>query len=91
MSTYRGKNGAIAFLQVSGKVAGYAYGDDLAGNPALFKLISTTATGDVTVTYADGTTDTDIDVQVLSDMNAIVRKVVAGSTPVLITDFGLYR
>lgn len=90
MTTFRGENGALAFLQISGKVS-YAYGTDLGNSPALFKLISTTATGNVTVTYADGSTDTNIDAQVLSDMNPIVRKVVAGSSPILITDFGLYR
>jgi len=89
MTQFRGKNGAIAFLQITGKLS-YAYGNTVPGeNGALFKLINPVA-GNVTVTYLDGTTDTDIDAQVLSDMNAIVKKVVAGSSPILITDFGLY-
>ena len=89
MTTFIGENSATAYLQITGKLESYAYGDDLGSDPALFKLI-TSASGNVTVTYADGTTDTDIDAQILSDMNAIVRKIEAGSTPILITDFGLY-
>jgi len=88
--TARAANGAIILYQVTDKVS-YAYGDDLTTNPALFKLINPLAAGNVTVTYAGGSVDTDIDAQTLSDMNAIVRKVVAGSTAILITDFGLYR
>jgi hypothetical protein len=89
MTTFRGENGAFAYLQVTGKLT-YAYGETVPREEgALFRLIKSVS-GNVTVTYLDGSTDTNIDAQVLSDMNPIVKKVVAGSTPILITDFGLY-
>jgi hypothetical protein len=90
MTTETGENAVLARMQVTGKVESYAYGE-IVEKGALFKLINPSASGQVTVTYIDGTTDTDIDASILSDLNAIVKKVEAGTSPLgLVTDFGLY-
>jgi hypothetical protein len=90
MTTFRGENAAFAYLQVTGKLT-YTVGATVDREEgALFKVIADVTGKNVTLTYLDGSTDTDIDAQIASDMNPIVKKVEAGSAPLLAADFGLY-
>jgi hypothetical protein len=88
MTTFKGLNGSFAYLQVTGKLT-YTLGDTIE-NGALFKVIADVTGKNVTLTYMDGSSDTNIDAQIASDLNAIVQKVEAGSAPLTAGTFGLY-
>lgn len=89
MTTFIGNNGLATYFQAAGVVEGYAL-DQVLTEPAVFKLKTATPSGDVKVTFADGTTDT-LDCDRLDALNAQVTKVWSAGIGILIADFGLYR
>jgi hypothetical protein len=85
--TTRSANGIEIYYEVTGKIS-YAF-DQVLSKPAKFKLKNLTASGNVSVKFADGSTDI-IDCERLDSMNAQVIIVYSSGTDILITDFGLY-
>ncbi|MDH4127165.1 MAG: hypothetical protein OEV44_00315 [Spirochaetota bacterium] len=83
----RSANGVEIYYEVTGVIS-YAFNQVLT-KPAKFKLKTATALGNVSVKYADGSTDV-VDCERLDAMNAQVLIVYSSGTDILITDFGLY-
>lgn len=86
--TFRAANGVEIYYEVTGQVT-YVF-DQVLIKAAKFKLITSAPSGDVSVTFSDGTTGI-IDAERLDAMNAQVITVFDTGTDILITDFGLFR
>lgn len=83
----RSANGVEIYYEVTGVIS-YAFNQELT-KPAKFKLKTAAPSGNVSVKYADGSTDV-VDCERLDAMNAQVIIVYSSGTDILITDFGLY-
>ena len=81
-------NGIEVYFQASEPLE-YTF-DTLLDRPAIFKTITSSASGDVKVTFANGVTMT-IDCDKLDALNAQVIKVFDTGTDLVISDFELFR
>jgi len=81
-------NGLEVFFQASEPLE-YTF-DTLLETPAIFKTITSSASGDVKVKFANGV-DLIIDCNKLDALNAQVVKVYETGTDLAITDFELFR
>jgi len=86
--TVRAANGVEIYFEATGVIS-YAF-DQVLTKAAKFKIKTAAPAGNVSVKFADGSTDI-IDVDRLDAMNAQVLVVYTADTDILITDFGLYR
>ena len=84
----RNTNGTEIYWQCTG-IETYAF-DQLLTEPRVFKLKTSVPTGNVNVTYADGTSEI-IDCERLDARNAQVIKIASASTDILLTDFSLCK
>lgn len=81
-------NGLEVLFQ-AGEPLEYTF-DTLLEKPAIFKTITSSASGDVKVKFANGV-DLTVDCDKLDAMNAQVIKVYDTGTDLAITDFELFR
>lgn len=84
----RQANGLEVYFQAAAPLE-YTF-DTLLEEPAVFKTITNTASGDVKVKFANGV-DLTIDCDKLDALNAQIIKVYETGTDLAITDFELFR